>query len=260
MSGITRSPRRLTALALAALFAALATLVAVTGDTASAAGNNGYRTAKFRVEIKGWQKMVQQHTHLAEDECDVENFSSGSETLRFHTVKPIVVTAYYFRGLDNPDFFAGRRLGLPTKAVFKRSYTPRVSGPTGDDCGDNGGGVEPTPPDCGRRVREPWKLDLAFLDDRKGRLGLSYYGSSTDPFNNCSGAGFPASFPYLATEKGLNGNKGPIAAQLSQRDLFNPEFRKWISIARGTYHQRTEDWWAKTTVRWEVSFTRLGGR
>jgi hypothetical protein len=253
----TLRKRRLFAITLMAFFASLMA-VAATVETAGAAGMNGYKSAKFRIEVKGWAKTVQQHTHLAEDECDISNFSSGTETLMFRTKKPLVVTAYKFPGLDNPEFFAGRRLGIPTRAIVNRSFTNRVSGPAGQDCGDNGGGAEPTPPDCGRRVKNPWKLQLGFI--KRNLLGLSYEGGMLDPYNNCAGAGWPQSFPHFPERKGLYGKGGPLGAQLSQAELFDRRFRKWISIARGVYKTRNEDYWSTTRVRWEVSFTRLRGR
>jgi hypothetical protein len=252
---MTLKRRRLVAITLMAFLTAVAAIAAATGSTASAA-SSGYKSAKFRIEVKGLVKTVQQHTHLKEEECDISNFSSGTETLMFRTMKPLVVTAAKIPGIDNPEFFAGRRLGIPVRAIVDRSYTPRISNPPAG-CGDNGGGVEPTPPDCGRRVRNPWQLELAFIDGRRNRLGLSYGGGMSDPYNNCPGAGYGATFPYFSTTKGLSGNKGPIAAQLSQAELFDRNIRKWISIARGTFKQRTDDWWATTRVRWEVSFTRL---
>ena len=250
--------RRLFTISLMALFAALATVAATVSSTASAAPT-GYKSAKFRIEVKGWAKTVQQHTHLGEDECDPDNFSSGSESLMFRTLKPIVITAAKFPGLDNPEFFAGRRLGIPVRAIVNRSFTNRVSR-LPEECGDNGGGVTPTPPDRGRRGKNPRKVALAFIDGRRNKLGLSYEGGMMDPYDHCASAGYPMGFPFFPTEKGLSGARGPIAAQLSQRDLFNPQYRQWISIARGTYESRNDDWWAKTRVRWEVSFTRLRSR
>ena len=252
----TLRKRRLFAITLMAFFASMAAFAA-TVETAGASGMTGYKSAKFRIEVKGFVKTVQQHTHLAEDDCDISNFSSGTETVAFRTEKPIVITAYKFPGLDNPEFFAGRRLGIPTRAVVNRSYTPRISGPA-DGCGDNGGGAEPTPPDCGRRVKNPWKLQMEFV--RRGLLGLTYEGGMRDPYNNCAGAGFPAAFPFFPEKKGLYGKGGLLGAQLTQAELFDRNFRKWISIARGTYKQRNDDWWATTKVRWEVSFTRLRSR
>ena len=257
---ITLRRRRLVAIGLMAFLTAVATIAAVAGETASAAGPSGYKSAKFRIEVKGWAKTVQQYSHLAEDECDHDDFSSGTETLMFRTLKPLVITATKIPGLDNPEFFSTRRLDVPVRAIVNRSFTPRRGGPLPEDCGDNGGGAEPTPPDCGRRVKNPWELELAFLDGHRNKLGLSYGGGMMDPYNNCPGAGFGATFPYFSTTKGLNGKNGPIAARLSQAELFDRNYRKWISIARGTYKQRTSRWRATTRVRWEVSFTRLSGR
>src|SRR6187455_558971 len=121
---MTLKKRRLFAITLMAFFASLAA-VAASVETAGATGVNGYKSAKFRIEIKGWAKTVQQHTHLAEDECDLDNFSSGSESLMFRTLKPIVITAAKIPGLDNPEFFSGKRLGVPVRAIVDRSFTRR---------------------------------------------------------------------------------------------------------------------------------------
>jgi hypothetical protein len=256
----TLRKRRLVAITLMALLAALATIAATANSQANAAGVNGFKSAKFRIEVKGWQKTVQQHTHEAEDRCDVSDYSSGTERLTFRTVKPIVITAAKIPGLDNPEFFGGRRLGIPTQAIINRSFTPRRDTSLPEDCGDNGGGAEETPQDCGRRVRNPWKLELGYIEKHRNLLGLSYSGGLTDPYANCPGAGYPATFPFIAENRGLYGRGAPIAAQLSQAELFDRNFRKWISIANGVYKQRNADWWATTTLHWEVSFTRLRGR
>jgi hypothetical protein len=63
-------------------------------------------------------------------------------------------------------------------------------------------------------------------------------------------------FPTLQVEgSGYQGKY--ITADLSPDELFDPEFEKWISVAEGSAKNSREDWSTKTTVRWEVSFTRL---
>ncbi|MGE0067069.1 MAG: hypothetical protein AB7T48_06910, partial [Solirubrobacterales bacterium] len=135
---MTRTDKLIAAgLALCALAAAM---IALAAPADAATYTNGFKLSKFKVEVKGWQKMVQQNTHAAENECDVDNYSSGSEKVTFATTKPIYVTAAYMKGQQNPEFFSGRQLAIPTRAVVKRSYTPRISfaGPT-DGCEANGG-------------------------------------------------------------------------------------------------------------------------
>ena len=250
---------RVVALALA-LAATVAAALALSSPAEAATYGNGFKLSKFKVEVKGWQTMVQQFTHASENECDPAIYSSGSEKLAFRTTKPIVVTASYMKGLENPTFLAGRRLSIPVKATLKRSYTPRVSMPgPAENCGDNGGGVETTSqPDCGTRPAKKFSVGLEYSDRRRGALVL--IGSDgADPFERCPGNHL--GFPSLLTE-----TKGgaPVFAELTQDELFDPRFRKWISIATGSRKEQDPDYWTKATIRWEVSFTRLkekvGGR
>lgn len=238
-----------------ALCAAVATGAALSAPADGETYTNGYKLARFKVEVKGWQTNVQQHHHLAENECDVDNFSSGSERVVFRSIKPMVITASYFKGLDNPEFFSGRRLAIPTKASVKRSYTSRI-GSSPEHCAVSEGEGGPAPvPDCGTKTISPYpvKLEYASTPGDRDKLLLTDYSSDGDPFERCPGAG-PGSFPFLITDD----TKGQaIGAQLSQKELFDPQFQKWISIARGTKKVRSGDWWAKSQIHWEVSFTRL---
>ena len=218
--------------------------------------DNGFKLARFKVEVKGWQTNVQQSHHLAENECDVDDFSSGSERIVFRSIKPMVIQAYYFKGQDNPEFFSGNRLAIPTKATVKRSYTPRI-GSSPDHCavseGDGSGAAQA--PDCGTKTVSPYpvKLEYASTPGDRNKMLLTDYSSQGDPFERCPGGG-PGSFPLLITE---NTKGKAIGAELSQKELFDPQFRKWISIARGTQKVRSGDWWAESKIKWEVSFTRL---
>jgi hypothetical protein len=237
---------------------ALCAIVAI-GAAASPAGaatyGNGFQLSRFKVEIKGTQTMVQQRTHEAVDECDIDDHSSGAEKVSFHTTKPIYITASHMRGEFNPEFFSGRQLAIPTKATVRRSYTTRIAQPA-VPCEENGGGVETVAqPDCGTKVVQPFEVRLQYARERKDALLLSSYGAE-DPFERCPGATYSMSFPQLLVEKtGARGNY--IYADLSQDELFDPEFQKWISIADGTRKAQDADGWVKTDVHWEVSFTRL---
>jgi hypothetical protein len=237
-----------------ALIATVAAMLALAAPAGAATYGNGFKLAKFKVEVKGWQKMVQQSTHAPADECDVSDFSSGSEKFNFATTKPFYVIASHMKGQDNPSFFATKQLAIPTKAVVKRSYTPRVSMPA-VACEDNGGGVATTyQADCGTKTVVPFGVRLEYAQQKKGALVLSSYHSVEDPFERCNGAGY-MTFPNLLVERSGEGQF--IYADLSQDELFDPGFRKWISIAEGTRKERDDDYWVKTTVHWEVSFTRL---
>jgi hypothetical protein len=236
-----------------ALFASVA-MAAAAAAPAGAASGNGFQLAEFKVEIKGEQTMVQQRTKEAADQCDFSDHSSGSEKVVFATTKPIYITAMHMKGDFNPEFFTGKQLAIPTKAKVKRSFTPRIGRST-VACEDNGGGGVVYQPDCGTRVVQPFEVRLQYAREKKSALLLSSYGSD-DPFEHCTGGGYSLSFPQLLLERsGPRGNY--IYADLSQDELFDPEFEKWISIADGTRKEGSGDSWVKTHIHWEVSFTRL---
>jgi hypothetical protein len=241
-----------------ALALALCAIVAMATALAAPAGaetyGNGFQLSKFKLEIKGVQTMVQQHTHAAENECDISDSSSGSEKVTFRTTKPIYVTASHMKGETNPEFFSTRQLAIPTKAVVKRSYTSRISQPA-IPCEDNGGGVETQfQPDCGTKVVQPFKVQLQYSERKKNGLLLTSYDEE-DPFERCSGGGSYMTFPNLLVER--TGSGKFIYAEVSQDELFDPKFQKWISIADGTRKEQDADSWVKTHIHWEVSFTRL---
>jgi hypothetical protein len=222
-------------------------------EWASGATATGFQTARFKVEIKGVQKTVQQHTHLAEEECDLTDISSGSEKIVFRT-KPIVITASHVPGQFNPYLLArATPQGIPATAKITRSYTPRITMPSDPECGRNGGGSVELKPDCGTRTVGVWRLDLEYDEQRKNGVFLAA-DEGDDPFTNCPVAGDMLAFPFLDTT--TTGGK-TITAQVSQDELFDPGIGKWIAIAKGSRRYDAQDYWAKATVEWDVSFTRL---
>lgn len=242
------------ALGLAAL-AAIMAVAAMAAPARAANYGNGFQVAKFKVEIEGYSNTTWHRNYEAENECDVSDHSFGRERLTFATTKPVYVTATHMRGEFNPMLFAtSARLGIPTKAKIQRSFTPAISAPV-KDCLAAGGGAEPTVPDCGTKVVKPWTLEVEFSDKKKGALQLHSEGSIEVPFLNCPGALF--TFPYLLDEQGTRASRKPLYADLSQDELFDPKFQKWITLGDGTYTDADDTWYAKTDVHWAISFTRL---
>ncbi len=239
-----------------ALCAAVAAVLALAAPANADTYSNGYKLARFKVELKGWQKSVQQHTHAAENECDADDFSSGSESIVFRS-KPVVINASYFPGQHNPEFFSGKRLGIRTVAKLERSYTPRISYPSPTaNCGENGGGVENVQlPDCGSRTLKPFDVKLGWGIGKRDEdtLVLNTDYSGEEPYERCPGLP-EGGFPFLIV---FNAKNDYIGAQISQKELFDPKFQKWISIANGSRKERSGDYWYKTTLHWEISFTRL---
>ncbi|HTT94025.1 MAG TPA: hypothetical protein VMF55_05095 [Solirubrobacterales bacterium] len=240
-----------------AVATALAFCVAIAlacAGQARAAGPTGFKVAKFKVEIEGTQNSVWHRTVEAEVDCGTSDHSFGREKLAFRTTKPIYLTATHLPGEFNPQMFGSRQLGIPTTAKVRRSFTPAVV-PPARVCEENDGGAPVTPPDCGTRTIRPWKLNLQYATDKKNALLLSSGDTDQDPYVNCPGSSL-SSFPWLIVEG--SGHKGDyIAAEVSQDELFDPKFQKWIAIGHGTAKESGSTWWSRTEITYSVSFTRL---
>jgi hypothetical protein len=242
---------KIVAIALA-FCAAIAVAAGFAVEADAATYGNGFQVAKFKIEIEGTQSAVYHRTLEAEDECGVSDHSFGREKVSFHTTKPIYITATHMPGEFNPQMFGGRQLGIPTTAKVQRTYTPVIVGPA-IPCEDNGGGAEPTKPDCGTKIVKPWTLNLQYASDKKNALLLS--GGGEDPYVNCPGNSI-GGFPSLLVEG--SGHLGKyIYAEVSQDELFDPQFQKWIAIGHGSAKDSGSDWWSKTDITYSVSFTRL---
>lgn len=235
------------------LAATVAAILALAAPAGAATYSNGFSLAEFKVEVKGVQTSVWHRTVEAADECSISDHSFGRERIVFHSTKPIRITATHMKGDFNPEFFSGKQLGMPTVAKIQRSYTPAITGPA-VVCEDNGGGADPTIPDCGTKTVKKWKLNLQYAREKKNALLLS--GSDAeDPFKACPANGVET-FPFLLVEK--SGYKGKyIYADLSQDELFDPNYQKWISLANGSAKNSGDTWWSKTDIHWDVSFTRI---
>jgi hypothetical protein len=227
------------------------------GQGAAAAGSAGdpfaaYDQERFRVTIKGFQKMVDQNSHPGgEDECDASDFSSGSERVFFRSTKPIVVRAIDIPSYRNPYLVTGRTSPvLPTRATVKRSFTPRI-GPTPAWCGGTGGGQQ-IPPDCGTRTITPWRIGISYSFDRARRI-LASSKWIADGYRNCRGNA--GAFPYLLDESGPS--RRPVFAEIPKHEIFDPSIGKIITIARGHYRHRIPGYFYDTTVRWELTFERI---
>jgi hypothetical protein len=249
---MTRRDRWIAAGFAAVIAAAVAMAVSAGGADAASYGN-GFQVAKFKIEIDGTQTATWHRTVEAADECGVSDHSFGREKVTFKTTKPIYITATHMPGEFNPSMFGGHQLGIPATAKVRRSFTPVISSPA-KPCEENGGGAEATPPDCGTRTVKPWNLNLQYASDKKNALLLSGSGEG-DPYVNCPGNSV-AGFPWLLVEG--SGHQGRyIYAEVTQDELFDPKFQKWIAIGSGSAKDSGDGWWSKTEITYSVSFTRL---
>lgn len=258
MMEMTRRDQAIGLLPLAAAVA-IAIALALAAPARAATYGNGFQMSKFRVEVEGYSTTTWHRNVEPTDPCEVGDHSLGRERVTFSTVKPVVITASHMRGEFSPQLFAGRSaLGVPTKARVQRSFTPAIT-PSALACEDNGGGgAEATKPDCGSRTIGSWFLNVEFSDKQRNALQLTSDGSAEVPYASCPGAGF--TYPFLLDKVGTREARKPLYADLSQDELFDPAFQKWITIGDGSYKEASDTWWAKTDVHWAVSFTRLGDK
>lgn len=237
-----------------AFCAAIATVAAFASKASAETYGNGFQMAKFKIEIEGEQTTTWHKAVEAADECSTSDHSFGREKLNFELKEPIYITATHMPGEFNPQMFGGTQIEFPAVAKVERHYTPVISGPA-KECEDNGGGAEVTPPDCGTKNIKNWAVDLQYAREKKNALLLSGSSSVEDPYVNCPGSSL-ATFPWLIVEK--SGNKGKyIYAEVTQDELFDPKFQKWIAIGHGTAKDHGNGWFAKTDITYSISFKRL---
>jgi hypothetical protein len=246
--------------ALLTLGAIVAAALALAAPAMAAGLPGGFEKARFKVEVEGSSNTTWHRAYEPEDDCAVSDHSFGRERYTFKSTKPIFVTALRVPGQLNPTLYAtNARTGIPTRVRVQRSYTPVLGPGPAAHCLGTGGGGDPTRPDCGTKVFKPWMLSFEFSQQKKGWLQLrSDDANIALPYESCPGGLF--GFPTLLDKQGQGKRREPLYAQLSADDLFDPEFRKWITVGDGERRDTSETWWTKTDVHWALSFTRLGGK
>ena len=242
---------------LAAIAAALTLSLALAGGAAATPSYEGFKMAKFKVEIEGRSNTSWKNNLDAANDCESSDHSYGGERLSFATKKPFVITATYFPDDLNPDIFSGSSsLGVPVVARVNRRNPPAVPS-AARHSEDNGGGAEPVRPDCGPRVVPKWHVELEFSDEKRNGLQLHSDNSAKDLYEHCPTLGF--TYPFLLDVTDAR-TEEPLFADLSPDDLFNPKLQKWITIGDGIYGEDDPAYSYVTQVHWTVSFTRLRGK
>ncbi len=226
-------------------------LLAFSAASANAAGK--YKQAHFKAEVKGVQTYVDEYHHVATDRCDSTVDSVSREKIRFESRKPVLLTATDLPGLKELVLTGGtdKPLRFPTKAKVTRSHSNSYT-PVPEDCGGNGGGSIPTPPDCGTRTIDPWWLSADYYKPGHIELQPEDIGSSS-PFKNC-GSG---QFPYLMNGE-VFGKRSD--AELPEDEVFDEKIGKIITIGKGNEYLPMPEGYSETKIRWELSLTRIKGK
>jgi hypothetical protein len=236
-----------TEVTLAVLLAAGLLAVAFSAN-ADAAGK--YQTANFKAEVKGVQTYTSAYDHTATDRCDNGVHDLTKETVRFASTKPVKLTATQIPQVKGLVLTSGTKpLRFPTKATVTRSdehsYTP-----VPDDCGVNGGGVEPGPgPDCGTKVVNPLWLSVDFY--KRDHIELQPEDvAGSDLFERC-GSGM---FPYLLSGESFGKRQ---SAWLPPEDVFDEKIGQMITIGKGTNSIVNPEGYTDTKIRWDIRLTRI---
>jgi hypothetical protein len=247
-------------LALGAIVMGTAALGAGSAAAYATKEANGYKVATFLVEVEGTQDAEEEYTIEPEGPCGTSDHSINREHLTFHTKHPVKVTAFDTPGGGfNPEFLVGKGLHIQTVATLSRRFTPLIASLQTPECEEDNGGADPgseeTKPDCGtRHFKFPVTLGWGTRDH--GGLLLSSGDSNETLFKECPQISSVEAFPSLLLEKGEQ-QGDYIVAEMNQKDLFDPNFRKWISLASGSKKRTHPTEWHKSTIHWSVSFTRL---
>lgn len=240
-----------------ALMMALPAIASAGGAQADPYAN--YEQETFRVTVKGWTKSVDQNSHAGgADDCDVYDYSSGSERVNFRSVLPRLVTAVDVPGQKQPLIYwklsngAIRLPSLPVAASVTRSFTRRIGTPP-MWCNGTGGG-QTLAEDCGTRKNLSWDFNLSYdYASRDSIVLMPGIGGRKDPFANCRNPGAGA-FPFIP-ESTTAGKR--ISAELPKSELFDRSIGKIITIARGKWRHKITDYFSETEQRWEISLVRV---
>ena len=224
--------------------------LALLAFSASASAAGGYKQANFKAEIKGVQTYTDEYHHASTDRCDTAIDSVENEKVKFRSKKPVLFTATKIPEVKGLVLTSGEKpLRFPTKATINRSHSHSTS-TLPEDCGGNGGGAEPTPPDCGRRTVGSWKLGVDYYKRSRLELTPEDYDVGTDLYENCGSGKFPLLLPGTTFGK-------TTSAELPENEVFNEEYGKIITIGDGDEQLVSPEGYSEAHLRWELSITRI---
>ncbi len=227
-------------------------LAAMAGaTTAGATPPKGLQKATFRVTVDGVQKTTWKTDHPGSGGCDGAVTGNGTEKVRF-TSRPVIVRATTLAGLSAPVFTAPGRFIEPKLRLLGTVLRQGVlDAAPGGECGGVGGGSIPR--DCGTRSFRGVGFPLSYRLLAKPKDQLDFRPEFVDdPFANCPSGG--SSFPTL-----VRTNEGrEMRTELPRRELFDRSLGKIIVIAGGRESETAAEHTYLTTIRWVLTFERLG--
>jgi len=237
-------PRVATLLGAVALLASL---------PAAAQAAKPLETERFKVSVKGVQTTAWSYDVPAGGLCDPGGSGKGTEVMRFATGKPKVVVATRFSP-TYVAFGAGTTAGpLSARAKVTR-HAKLVPGPLDPTCVDPRGGGEIGAPDCGvKHGIVDLTLSYESFGSPRGVMLRDQLIDTPALFRNCPVGG--VAFPELLDRRS---NGKDIASAWPVREIMRGRARKTIVIGRGRKVDEHPVGRQETTIRWEVTFRRLG--
>jgi hypothetical protein len=249
------------------------------------------RTATFKASISGTQVITWSYDKPAQAPCSGENHGAGSVQMRFQSRTPgrIGVVAMrtgrpYVGPL--PETKNGKPVldskGLPKTQPLMASASAEVEGdwsfggpPLPSQCEDNGGGVEPTPKDCG--VRSSYiDISLAYVQRNKLLAGGTSHGwnFAARP-DDYSGHDLPLAFencPFWVGGPGvqrvIQGNLEKTPEPLSEKEMLRGKRRMTYILHGGAVNCFDDDGYARcgresglfrgrTVTAWKLTLKRV---
>jgi hypothetical protein len=224
-------------------------LVLLAALPAAAQAAQQLKTERFEVSVKGVQTTAWSLDDPGMGQCNPGAEGQGTEVVRFNTAKPTTIVA---------TRFSPKLVTFGTGEVQAQAKVTRrgkvVSDPFDPRCGGKGGGGQSTP-DCGTKRAKIW-LSLSYEGFGKpsGVKLRNHPFPMPGLYGDCPviGTYFPALLDQTSNGKG-------IASDWPVKEMMDGKAGKTIVIGRG--RKVTEDATSKseTTIRWEVTFRRVGG-
>jgi hypothetical protein len=213
------------------------------------------KKAAFKVTVDGVQNTKWTYDHKGLGGCDTDANGQGSEKVRF-TSSPTKIRAMTMKTLSAPVLSKFKGYGAPV-VKLRGKITRQGAMQTADVDTGCGGGVPggPIPRDCGTKSFRGVKLPLDYRLRAKPEDQLAIEPSFVDdPFKNCPSGGY--SFPTLVNQMGDQ----YMNTELPRGELMDKSIGKIIVVARGRQADKTAESTYETTIKWVLTFKRLGGK